>query len=88
MLHAQGIWIDKNGNQLPVREMSAERLSKLVDLLYKWSLREDNQYLYLRRHPLFLHVLMRIREVGLVTIAAYNFECAYGERSNRETLLY
>lgn len=80
MLHAQGIWIDKDGNQLPVREMDYNRLNKLVNLLSKWAFKEDNPYLYLRRHPLFIHVLMRIREVGLRTVEAYNFENAYKEQ--------
>lgn len=84
MLHAQGIWIDKGGNQLPVCEMSAERLSKLVNLLTKWASKEPDPYDYLRKHPLFTHVLLRIREVGIhrLTVHACHFENAYKEMSH------
>ena len=88
MLHAQGIWIDKGGNQIPVRCMGANRLNKLAQLLVKWATKEDYAYTYLRNHPIFTHVLLRARELGLQTIETFHFENAYAERNNYGTLLY
>ena len=77
MLHAQGIWVDRDGNQIPVRNMDAHRLEKLVRTLGRWAEKESNGYRYLSSHPIFVHVLMRIRETGLDTAYSYMFERAY-----------
>lgn len=77
MLHAQGIWVDRDGNQLPVRNMNTYRLEKLVRTLGNWASREPNLYGYLDSHPIFVHVLMRIRETGLHNFYTEMFEGAY-----------
>jgi len=77
MLHAQGIWVDRDGNQLRVREMNVYRLQKLVRTLAVWAEKEGISSLWLSRHPIFIHVLLRIRETGLDNHYSYMFEIAY-----------
>lgn len=85
-LHGQGIWIDKSGNQIPVRNMDKARLQKLVSLLYKWAWKEDYPYEYLNKHPIFVHVLLRIRELELYSFEASIFEQAYQSGVNHDLL--
>ena len=76
-LHAQGIWVDKDGNQLRVREMNGYRLSKLVRTLVNWAEKEVQPFEWLSSQPIFIHVLMRIRDVGLHNFCTEQFEFAY-----------
>lgn len=77
MLHAQGIWIDRDGNQLPVREMGYFRIEKLAKTLATWAMKEPNSLEYLQHQPIFIHVLLRIRDVGLPSFYVDLFEKAY-----------
>ena len=77
MLHAQGIWVDRDGNQIPVRNMNGYRLEKLVRTLGRWAEKENNNLQYLSSHPIFAHVLLRIRETGLDNYYADMFLNAY-----------
>ena len=65
MLHAQGIWVDRDGNQLPVRNMDVDRLCRLMRTMANWARKEVSPYRYLSAHPIFVHVLLRIRELRL-----------------------
>lgn len=78
--HKMGIWIDKSGNQIPVNTMSAQRLAKLCSLLVKWAMQEPEPFRYIANHPLFLHIFLRIREVGLYNIDTEFFTSAYIRR--------
>ena len=84
MLHAQGIWVDKDGNQLRVREMNKYRLEKLVRTLGRWAVKEEDSLSYLSNLPIFVHILLRIREVGLSTYFSFMFETAYELNSLHE----
>lgn len=77
MLHAQGIWVDRDGNQIPVRNMNLGRMEKLVRTLGNWASKEPNSLRYLASHPIFVHVLIRIRETNLCGWYARMFEGAY-----------
>lgn len=58
--HRAGYWIDRNGFLLPVKDMSYERLEKLVRMLAGWAAKEDNPIGYLRNQPILPHVYQRI----------------------------
>lgn len=63
-LHARGIWIDRHGNQLPVRSMSPERLLKLMCMLISWAKNDlGSSYDNIREMPIFPHVVMRILDL-------------------------
>lgn len=85
--HARGIWIDRDGNQIPVRSMTKERLSKLVSMLFNWAAKDadmynGNVYENLRAHLLFPHIILRIHDTGLCSFESEMFLDAY--RFHRE----
>lgn len=63
--HSMGIWIDKNGYQIPVSIMSVYRLERLVKTLGTWALKEDEPQTYLKSLAIYPHVVSRIYELGL-----------------------
>lgn len=78
MLHSQGIWVNQDGEQQPVRLMSYERLDKLVKMLATWALNDEgNVYQNLRNMPIFVHVVLSIRDRGLFNFQAQMFLDAY-----------
>ena len=86
MLHAQGIWVDRDGNQIPVRNMNYLRLEKLVRTLGRWAEKEIDPYQYISTLPIFIHVLMRIRDVGMDNPYSFMFEVAYRKVSQENRI--
>ena len=88
MLHAQGIWVDRDGNQIPVRNMNEYRLNKLVHTLANWARKDGDCYRFLSTHPIFVHVLIRIRELrlGLWNPDVSLFEGAYRNSSQENRI--
>lgn len=71
--HRRGIWLNREGRQEPVCQMSRERLEKLVRMLALWSMEEDDAYLYLRSLPIFPHLCEEIQSRGLESFYASMF---------------
>ena len=79
-LHSQGIWVERNGNQVPVRFMNHERLNKLVNMLANWAMNDEGDvYQNLRAMPIFTHVVSRIRMTNMDTFQANMFLTAYAK---------
>src|ERR1043166_5226330 len=71
--HRRGIWIDRNGYQTRICDMSFTRLASLVKTLGTWALKEENPRQYLKSLAIYPHVLARMYELGLNTTYSYLF---------------
>lgn len=79
-LHRQGYWIDRQGNILAVKDMSYERLGKLVKLLAEWATKEDEPIEYLARQPIVNHVYNRIVHFGMKNFHTEMFKSAMASK--------
>jgi hypothetical protein len=79
-LHRQGYWIDRQGNILAVKDMSYERLGKLVKLLAEWATKEDKPIEYLARQPIVNHVYNRIVHFGMKNFHTEMFKSAVASK--------
>jgi hypothetical protein len=76
-LHRMGYWVDRDGNNLFVYQMSKERFAKLVKTLGSWAIKEHDPIQYLCSMPIFPHIISMLNITKLDGDYASMFWNAY-----------